>query len=273
MVSHEQYDHHSDQRGGVLREAWGYRELFYFLAWRDVKVRYKQTALGVLWAVIQPLLTMAVFTVLFGRLANISTDGVPKPLFYFSALLPWIYISSTVNNAGMSLVNNSNLLTKIYFPRLILPASSALSALLDFGIGTFLLAAIMIWYGVPVGLPLLLWPVLVVLLVLLSLGIGLFLAALNVQFRDVKYAIPFAIQLWLFITPIIYPTSLVPERFRWLLAFNPLSGLIEGFRFSLIPGSVVHWDLFFISVVLTLVLFAAGVGFFRRAERLFADIV
>jgi lipopolysaccharide transport system permease protein len=265
--------HHHDQRAGLLREVWEYRELFYFLAWRDVKVRYKQTALGVLWAIIQPLLTMCIFTLLFGRLANIPTDGVPPALFYLTALLPWIYVSTTVNNTGMSLVGNSSLLTKIYFPRLILPASAALGGLLDFLIGSLLMIGVIAWYHVPLGWSLLIWPLLVLLMLLLALGTGMFLAALNVKYRDVKYAIPFAIQLWLFITPIIYPTSMVPERFRWLLALNPLSGLIDGFRDALIASRPIHWDELGTSSALTLVLFVGALTYFKRTERAFADIV
>ena len=262
-----------DDSSGVLREFWNYRELFYFLAWRDVKVRYKQTIIGVAWAVLQPLLTMVVFTLLFGNLAGISTDGVPRPLFYFAALLPWTYVSTTVSASGMSLISNSQLLTKIYFPRLIMPTSAGLSGLLDFLIGTVILAVLMAWYRVPVGWSLLLWPVLVLQMTLLALGAGTFLAALNVKYRDVKYALPFVIQLWLFASPIIYPTSMVPERFQWILALNPLTGLVEAFRYSLLPGSPVHWDVLGISAVVTVAIAVVSVVYFRRTENAFADIV
>jgi lipopolysaccharide transport system permease protein len=262
-----------DSPAGVLREIWQYRELFYFLAWRDVKVRYKQTALGALWAVIQPFFTMIVFTLLFGRLADIPSDGVPRPLFYFAALVPWTYLSSTVNTAGMSLVANSTLLSKIYFPRIILPSSAALSGLLDFFIASTFLGGFLLYYRIPPGWNLLLWPLLVALLVVLSLGVGMFLAALNVRFRDVKYAIPFVIQIWLFVSPIIYPSSMVPERYRWLLALNPLSGLIEGFRYALVPAVPIHWNLLGISAVITSLLFIGGLAYFRRTEGAFADII
>jgi len=192
---------------GAIRELWAYRELVYFLAWRDVKVRYKQTVLGVLWAVLQPLFTMVVFTLLFGQLAKIPTDGLPGPVFYFSALVPWIYFSSTVSNAGMSLVANSTLLTKIYFPRIILPAAAALSNMMDFLISSAFLLGFVLYYGMPLGLSLLLWPVLVVLLTLLSFSLGTIFAALNVKYRDIKYALPFFIQLLMFATPIIYPRA------------------------------------------------------------------
>ncbi len=257
----------------MIRELWTYRELAYFLAWRDVKVRYKQTVLGVLWAVIQPLFTMVVFVLLFSQLARIPTDGTPGPIFYFSALVPWTYFSGTVSNAGMSLVDNSGLLTKIYFPRIILPASVALSNLVDFLIGSVLFIGFMAYYKIPIGWNLLLWPALVILLVLLSLSLGLFLAALNVKYRDFRYAIPFAIQLLLFATPIIYPASMIPEKFRWLVAFNPLSGLIEAFRYALAPSRAMDWGLLWFSIGFTATLFVAGVAYFKSAEKAFADIV
>ena len=256
-----------------ILELWDYRELVYFLAWRDVKVRYKQTVLGVLWAVIQPFFTMVIFTLLFGQLAKIPTDGIPGPIFYFSALVPWIYFSSTLTNAGMSLVSNSNLLTKIYFPRIILPAAVALSNLVDFFIGSAMFIGLMAYYEIPLGWSLLLWPSLVILLVLLSLSLGVFLAALNVKYRDFRYAIPFAIQLLLFATPIIYPASMVPEKFQWLVALNPLSGVIEAFRYALVPNSAIDWKLLGFSIGITAVLFVVGVTYFRRAEKVFADIV
>jgi len=257
----------------TLAELWEYRELFYFLAWRDVKVRYKQTALGVLWAVIQPFFTMLIFTVVFGQIANISSDGVPRPVFYFSALLPWIYFSSTLSAAGMSLVSNSGLLTKIYFPRIVLPATAALVPLVDFLIGSVLLAGFIAYYNLPVGWSLALWPLLIVPTVLLAFGLGAFLAALNVKYRDIKYAIPFGIQLLLFMTPIIYPSSVIPERFRWLLALNPLTGLIEAFRYALVPSYSVQWSHLAISLPVTAVIVVCSVLYFRRTEKAFADIV
>jgi lipopolysaccharide transport system permease protein len=258
---------------GALRELWSYRELFYFLAWRDVKVRYKQTLLGVLWALLQPFFTMIVFAFLFGRIANIPTDGIPGPVFYFSALLPWTYFSSTVTAGGLSLVSNANLLTEIYFPRVILPGAAALSGLVDFAVASLLLGGIMAYYRIELGWGVLLWPLLVVLLVLLALGVSAFLAAVNVRYRDVKYAIPFAIQLWLFVTPIIYPSSIIPQRYQWLLALNPLTGLIEAFRHALLPGRPIPWTGLAVSAALTLVLCAGGLAYFRRTERAFADII
>lgn len=258
---------------GTIREVWAYRELVYFLAWRDVKVRYKQTVLGVLWAVIQPFFTMVLFTLLFSQLAKIPTDGIPGPIFYFSALVPWIYFSSTVTNAGMSLVANSGLLTKIYFPRLILPAAAALGSLVDFLISSVFLIGFIVYYEVPFGWNLLLWPVLVVLLMLLTFGLGAFFAALNVKYRDIKYALPFFIQLLLFATPIIYPASMIPERFQWLLALNPLSALIQAFRYAVFPHRIVDWNILAISAAVTAVLFLAGVAYFKSTEKAMADLV
>lgn len=263
----------TDVNQGTIRELWAYRELVYFLAWRDVKVRYKQTALGVLWAVLQPLFTMVVFTLLFGQLAKIPTDGLPGPVFYFAALVPWIYFSSTVSNAGMSLVANSTLLTKIYFPRIILPAAAAVSNLMDFLISSVFLLGFVLYYGMPLGWSLLLWPLLVALVTLLSFSLGTIFAALNVKYRDIKYALPFFIQLLMFATPIIYPASMIPERFRWLLALNPLSGIVEAFRYSVAPVRAPDWNLVALSVGASVVLFAAGVVYFRSTEKAMADLV
>jgi len=257
----------------MIRELWAYRELAYFLAWRDVKVRYKQTVLGVLWAVIQPFVTMVIFTLVFGQLAKIPTDGLPGPVFYFSALVPWTYFSATVNNAGMSLAANSGLLTKIYFPRIILPAAAAISCMVDFLISSVFLIGFFIYYKIPLGWNLLLWPVLVAVLVLLALGLGTFFAALNVKYRDIRYALPFVIQLLLFASPIIYPTSMIPERFQWLLSLNPLSGLIAAFRHLVAPHQALDWNLLLLSVAFTGVLFLAAVAYFRSTEKAMADII
>lgn len=256
-----------------LRESWRYRELFYFFAWRDVKLRYKQTAFGAAWAIIQPLCTMVVFTVLFGHFANMPSDGIPYPIFSYSALVPWVYFSGALASSGNSLLGNASLLTKVYFPRVTLPASAVLSGLVDFAIASVVLVGLMVFYGVPLSWRLLLWPLLAVPLVLLAFGIGMFLAALNARYRDVKHAIPFVTQLWLFVTPIIYPSSIVPERVRLLLALNPLTGLIEGFRASILPDRHVDWRLLIVSFGLTLGIFALGAWYFRRTERIFADVI
>jgi len=260
-------------RRGTIQELWSYRELAYFLAWRDVKVRYKQTVLGVLWAAIQPFFTMVIFTMLFGKLAGISTDGIPGPVFYFSALVPWTYFSSTVTNAGTSLLTNRGLLTKIYFPRIILPAAAAISTLVDFLIGSVFLIGFIIYYQVPLGWNLLLWPALVVLLILLAFSVGMLFSALTVKYRDVRYVLPFAIQVLLFATPIIYPVSMIPDRHQWLLALNPLSGLIEAFRHVVAPSQTVHWNFLGFSAAITVAVLVAGMVYFKRTEKAFADIV
>jgi lipopolysaccharide transport system permease protein len=256
-----------------LKELWQFRELFYFLAWRDIKIRYTQTLLGVAWAVIQPVCTMLVFTFMFGKMAGMPSDGTPHALFYFSALLPWTYFSSMLTTVGNSLLSNSSLLTKVYFPRIILPVSTALAGLLDLAIGSLFLAVIMAYYHIAPTASLLLWPVLMLPLLAATVGIGVILAALNVRYRDVKYAIPFGLQLLLFLTPIIYPISFFPERYRVLLALNPLTGIIEAFRAALLPARTLDWQSFSISLVMTGIVLGVGVMFFRRTEREFADIV
>jgi lipopolysaccharide transport system permease protein len=206
-------------------------------------------------------------------MANISSEGIPRPVFYFSALLPWFYFSSTLTNSGMSLVSNSGLLTKIYFPRIILPAAAALVPLVDFLIGSVFLIGFVVYYDISMGWNLLLWPILVLPLVLLAFGLGTFLAALNVKYRDVKYAIPFGIQLLLFMTPIIFPSNAFPERYQWLLALNPLSGLIEAFRHAVVPSYSVHWDVLGFSLAITTAVLVCSILYFKRTEKAFADIV
>lgn len=256
-----------------MKELWRYRELFYFLVWRDVKVRYKQTVLGSLWAIIQPTATMVVFTIFFGRLAKMPSDGLPYPLFAYSALLPWTYLATAVGFAGNSLLSNATLIRKVYFPRAAIPASAVLAGLVDLGIASLVLIGLMFYYHVHPGWPLLLWPVLVALTVMLAMGVGMIFAALNAKYRDIKYALPFFIQIWLFVTPIIYPASLVPERFRvWMLA-NPLVGLIEGFRAALLPGRAMPWGELGISAAATVVILVAGWAYFHRAQRAFADTI
>ncbi|MCI0621717.1 MAG: ABC transporter permease [Acidobacteria bacterium] len=257
----------------LFRDSWRYRELLYFLTWRDLKIRYKQTAFGVVWAVVQPLLTMIVFTVLFGNLGRLPSDGSPYPLFYLSALLPWTYFSSTLPLSANSLISNSSLLTKIYFPRIILPASATLGGLPDFLVGSSLLAAMMVYYQIRPGWSWLIWPLLVFLLAAFTLAVGMILAALNVKYRDVKYVLPFVIQLWLFVTPVIYPANLVPKRFRPLMALNPLSGIVEAFRGLLLPSSLIDWQLLATSAMITVAIFVVGLVYFSRTEHMFADIV
>ena len=260
-----------------LRSVWAYRELLYFLVWRDVKVRYKQTALGVAWIVLQPLLSTVVFTLLFGVLLRTPSDGAPYALFALSALVPWHYFAGSLSRVGGSLVSNANLITKVYFPRLIIPLSGVLSTLVDFGVGFGMLVALLIAYRVPLS-PNALWlPLFLLLGVVTALGFGLWLAALNVRYRDVNYLIPFLVQIWMYVTPVIYGSSLLPERYRFLLALNPMTGVVEGFRWALLgPLLEEAWEpglLFAISVVVSLVVLASGVVFFRRTERTFADVI
>lgn len=259
--------------GEWVKEFWHYRELFYFLVWRDVKVRYKQTLFGATWAVIQPFVTMVVFTVFFRKLANMPSDGIPYPIFSYSALLPWMYFSMAINNAGMSLILNRPLLTKVYFPRIVIPTSATLCGLVDFAIASIVLAGMMVYYQVGISWEILLWPVLIVLMVMISLGVGMFFAALNVRYRDIRHALPFVTQLWLFVTPVIYPSSLIPEAYRPLLALNPLTGLIEAFRASLLASQQVDWSSLEISAIVTLIIFMVGMLYFRKTERTFADII
>jgi lipopolysaccharide transport system permease protein len=256
-----------------LKEFWRYRELFYFLVWRDVKVRYKQTAFGIIWAILQPFVTMIVFTIFFKKLANMPSDGIPYPIFSYSALLPWVYFSGAINNAGMSLVQNSRLLTKVYFPRVAVPAASCFCGLVDFGIASVMLIGMMVWYRIYPTWEILFWPILLIPLVLLTLGVGLIFASLNVWYRDVRYALPFVTQVWLFITPVIYPSSMIPERFKPFLALNPLTGMIETFRASLLPSHTIDWGVLGVSTGSAMILFFIGLMYFRKMERTFADII
>jgi len=260
-------------RANWSKELWKYRELLYFLAWRDVKVRYKQAVLGGLWAVIQPLFAMIIFTLFFGKLAGIPSDGIPYPLFSFCALVPWMYFSSTLSQAGNSLITNRNLITKVYFPRVLLPAATALGGLLDFLVGSVFLGFMMLYYGVRPGWSLLLYPLFMFVMLILVIGVSMLLAALNVRYRDIKYAIPFLVQFWLFVTPIIYPSTFFPRRYQNLLAMNPMCGLIEGFRACLFPGRPIDLSVVGISLAVTVLLFSFGALYFRRTERVFADIV
>jgi lipopolysaccharide transport system permease protein len=259
--------------GEWFSELWRCREILYFLAWRDVKVRYKQAVLGIGWAVLQPLFTMITFTVFFGKLAGIPSSGIPYPLFSYSALLLWTYFSVTLSQVGNSLVANSSLITKIYFPRVLLPAAAALGGILDLLVGSVLLVAMMVYYRVSPSWSLLLTPLFVAQTVLLVLGAGMLLASLNVRYRDVKYTIPFIIQIGLFVTPIIYPVTFIPKRYETLLALNPLTGIVEGFRACLFGAGAINWTIVGLSWCMTLLLLGLGGLHFRRTERVFADIV
>jgi lipopolysaccharide transport system permease protein len=260
-------------RNEYFRELWRYRELLYFFAWRDIKVRYRQAALGVAWAVIQPLFTMLIFTLFFGRLAHVPSDGLPYPIFAYCALVPWTYFSGVLALAGNSLVGNSTLITKVYFPRVLLPAATALAGLLDFITSASLLVAMMIYYRVHPGWAILFSPLVVLLMVLLTTGASMFVAALNVRYRDVKYVLQFLIQIWLFVTPIIYPMSIIPARYRPILALNPCWSIVDGMRACLFPGHSVDFRLMSASAAVALVIFAIGARYFYRAEKSFADVI
>lgn len=261
------------QKQGAFSEYWHYRELFFFLVWRDIKVRYKQTALGAAWAVIQPFMMMIVFTVLFGKVAKLPSDGIPYPIFYYAALLPWTFFSSSLSNSGNSLVANSNLITKIYFPRFLLPASACLSGLLDFFIATLLLLAMMWYYDMTFSPALLLWPVLIFPLLVLAMGAGLLLSSLNVNYRDIKHTIPYIVQVWMFLSPVVYPTSMIPEKFRFLASLNPVGGVIEAFRSVVVADKAIDWQAFLISTLISFFIFFLGYTFFRKTEREFADVI
>ncbi|QQS44849.1 MAG: ABC transporter permease [Acidobacteriota bacterium] len=259
-----------------LRDLWRYRELFYFLTWRDIKVRYKQTALGAAWAIMQPLFTMLLFTLIFGKLAGLPSDNIPYPLFAFAGLLPWTFFSNAISNSGNSLVGSSHLITKVYFPRLIIPAASVLAGLVDFFFAFAVMGVLMVVYRAPLGINILLLPLLVGLTTLLAFGVGMWLSALNVRFRDIRYVIPFLIQFWMFATPIIYPASMMPERWRPLLSLNPMTGIIEGYRAALlggINGASVNWQSLGLSIGIALAVLIYALYDFRRMEKTFADIV
>ena len=257
-------------------DLWRYRELFYFLTWRDVKVRYKQTSLGAAWAVLQPLGNMILFTLLFGRLAKLPSDGIPYPLFAYAGLLPWTFFANAVGSSGNSLVGSSHLITKVYFPRMIIPASAILAGLVDLGISFVVLAALMVWYGVPISGSILMLPILVLLTAILALGVGMWLSALHVRYRDIRYLIPFLIQFWMFATPVIYPASLMPERYRMIYFLNPMSGLIEAYRVALLGGvNGASFNLVTLGMAggLAIVMLVYATYHFRRMEKTFADIV
>jgi lipopolysaccharide transport system permease protein len=256
-----------------LREIWNYRELLHFLTKRDIKVRYKQTVLGGLWAIIQPVFTMVVFTLFFGRLAKMPSDGIPYPIFVYAGLLPWTYFANALSASGNSLVGSANLITKVYFPRLIVPASASLAGLLDFFIAMLVMGAMMVYYHFIPNIGILLFPVLIGLTFLCAVGVGLWLSALNVQYRDIRYVIPFLIQLWMFVSPVIYPVSMVKEKYHWLLALNPMGGVIEAYRASLLGHLPIDWFLLGLSAAIIFIVFISGLYYFRRMEKTFADIV
>jgi lipopolysaccharide transport system permease protein len=254
-----------------LREIWAYRELLGFLAWRDLKVRYKQTGIGVAWAILQPLAMMAVFTVFFGRLARLPSDGLPYPIFALSALLPWGLFARVMASSADSLVRDQRLISKVYFPRLIVPISSSLAALVDFAISFVLLVGLMAIYRLVPGSAILLFPLLTLLLLAAALGVGFWLSALNVEFRDVQHTLPFLTQLWFFLTPVVYPVTLVPDVYRAIYALNPMVGVVEGFRWALLGTTPPPATELLVSALVAAVLLITGLLYFRSRERGFAD--
>lgn len=256
-----------------LADLWEFRELLYFLVWRDIKVRYKQTALGVAWAIIQPFFTMVVFSVFFGRLAKMPSDGIPYPIFAYCALLPWQLFAHALSESGNSLVANERLITKVYFPRLVIPLSAVLAGLVDFAIAFGVLLAMMVYYGTFPTAAVVTLPFLLLLLLGTALGVGLWLSALNVQYRDVRYTIPFLTHFWLFATPVAYPASLVPESWRPLVGLNPVAGVVEGFRWALLGTANPPGSMLLVSSAMVIGLLIGGLYYFRRMERIFADLV
>ncbi len=255
-----------------LEELWCYRELLWVLIERDVKVRYKQTVLGSAWAIIQPVMMMIVFSIFFGHLAKMPADGLPYPIFVYAGLLPWTYFANAIAASAGSLVGSANLVSKVYFPRLVVPLSAAGGGLVDLAVAIVVLFGMMIWYGVGCSRNLLMAPLLIAGTVFIALGVGLLLSALTVAYRDFRYVIPFLVQLWMFATPVVYPASLVPEHWRWLLFLNPMAGFIEGFR-SAFLARAFDWTALCISFAVAVAMFAAGVAYFEKVERRFADII
>lgn len=259
--------------GNQLRDLWIYRELLYFLAWRDFKVRYKQTVLGAAWAIIQPFFTMVVFSIFFGYLGKIPSDGIPYPVFAYSALLPWSLFAHALNESSNSLVSNQGLITKVYFPRLIIPIAPLFVGLVDFGIAFVVLLGLMLFYGILPGFPLIAAPLFVLMAVVTALAVGMWLSALNVQYRDVRYTLPFLTQLWLFATPVAYPSSLLPEPWRSLYGLNPMAGVVEGFRWALLGRTTAPGPLVAVSCLAVIALLIGGLWYFNRMEQTFADVV
>jgi lipopolysaccharide transport system permease protein len=256
-----------------LGDLWRYRELLYFLVWRDVKVRYKQTFLGAAWAIIQPLFTMVVFAVFFGHLAKMPSDGVPYPLFAYAALVPWTFFAHALTQSSNSLVGSANLIRKVYFPRLVVPLASVLSGIVDFLPAFALLPVLMVWYGVGASLRIFWLPLFVLLAITTALAVALWLSALNVRYRDVRYTVPFLTQFWLFATPVAYPSSLLPEPWRTVYGLNPMAGVVEGFRWALLNTGSAPGPIVAVSTLATVTLLIGGAYYFRRSERTFADRV
>jgi lipopolysaccharide transport system permease protein len=260
--------------GVNLGELWRHRELLYFLIWRDVKVRYKQTLLGAAWAILKPLFSMVIFTIIFGRLAEVPTDGAPAPVFYFTALLPWILFQDGVSKASASLVAGRSLVTKVYFPRMVVPLASVLAGLVDFALSGLVLVAMMVFYGVRAGPALWSLPLFLILTLLASIGVGLWLSALNVAYRDIAYVTPFVLQAWMYASPVAYSATLIPEGAgRLAYGLNPMAGVIQGFRWAVLGVGQPEADMLWISLGVAGLLLISGVAYFRRVERTFADVI
>lgn len=256
------------------KDLWRFRELFYFLSWRDILVRYKQTVIGIAWSVVRPLLTMVVFTVVFGKLAKLPSEGVPYPILVYAAMLPWQFFANSLSESSNSLITNANMLSKVYFPRIIMPASAVIVSLVDFLISFVILFALMIWYQFIPGWRIVTLPFFLFLALIASLGFGFWLAALNVKYRDFRYIVPFIVQFGLYISPVGFSTNVVPEKWRLFYSLNPMVGVIDGFRWAILDGSTyIDWPGFFLSTALTLTVFLLGIRYFRHTERTFADVI
>ncbi|MDH3554785.1 MAG: ABC transporter permease [Deltaproteobacteria bacterium] len=256
-----------------LGELWEYKELLYFLAWRDIKVRYKQTVLGAAWAIVQPFFTMVVFSLFFGKLAKVPSDGIPYPIFAYAALVPWTFFANGLNQSSNSLVGSANLIKKVYFPRLVVPIASVISGVFDFILAFLVLLGMMLYYGIFPKANIVWLPFLLLLTLTTSLGVGLWLSALNVQFRDVRYTVPFLTQFWLFATPIAYPSSLLSQPWRTLYGINPMVGVVEGFRWALLGTDTAPGAIVLVSSLVALALLVGGAFYFRRLEKSFADVI
>jgi lipopolysaccharide transport system permease protein len=260
--------------GRYWKDIWQYRELFYFLSWRDILVRYKQTVIGIVWSVIRPLLTMIVLTIVFSKMAKLPSDGVPYPILVFAAMLPWQFFSNALSAAGDSLVGNANLISKIYFPRLIIPASAVVTSFIDFLISGIILAILMVWYQFVPGWRILSLPVFITIAFAAAMGVGLWITALNVKYRDFRYIIPFIVQFGLYISPVGFSSSIVPDQWRLLYSINPMVGVIDGFRWALLGGkSAIYWPGFLLSVAVVGIVLVTGIIHFRKTEKTFADII
>ena len=256
-----------------LKEIWAYRELLGILAWRDVSVRYKQSVVGIGWAIIQPVMTMIIFTIIFGKFAKLPSEGIPYPVFTYCALLPWSYFARSLGDSSDSLVGSAHLITKIHFPRIILPVSKVFAGLIDLSIAFIILVGMMVWYRILPTAGILLLPVFIVIAMLASLGVGLWLTALNVLYRDVKFVVPFLIQFWMYASPVAYSTSIIPDQWKWVYGLNPMVGVVEGFRWALLGKTAPLISMFFIPVLIIFVVLISGIYFFKKMEKMFADII